>query len=107
MDEALRQQIIAVLGSEGKIAALTALRDKTGMGLGEAKAFIDGLPLAASAAMEPRTAGAVDEKLQGELRVTLRRDGRLVATKTLRDRTGMSLHDAQAFLDNLRPSSSP
>jgi ribosomal protein L7/L12 len=107
MDEALRQQIIAVLHSEGKVPALTALRDKTGMGLGEAEAFTDGLPLSASAAMQPRTASAVDEKLQGELRVMLRRDGRLVATKTLRDQTGMSLHDAQAFLDKLRASSSP
>lgn len=102
MDEALRKELVAILSNEGKLAAVAALRSRTGAGLGEAKTIVDELATpAAAASAAPRSAVGLDEKLQSELRVILRRDGKLFATRTLRERTGMSLNDALAVLSRL------
>ena len=104
MDEETRRQIIDILGTDGKMPALSALREKTGMGLREAVAFIDSLVLPPSQTDEPPRVVEMDDAFRREVGVILRRDGQVAAITAIRARTGMSLSEAQVALLGLTPA---
>ena len=107
MDEELERQIADILRKDGAIPALSALRERTGMGIREAKAFVDAIVLPPSpppsSIDEPPAAVEMDETCRREVGVILRRDGKLAAILALRARMAMSLEEAQVALLSLTP----
>jgi ribosomal protein L7/L12 len=106
MDEKLRREIHAILHSDGKLAALAALRSRTGMDLGEAKAVIEAMLEPSTGPDLAKPGGAMDEKLREELRVILRKNGKVAAVAALRTRTGAGVAAASAIVDELMPAAS-
>jgi ribosomal protein L7/L12 len=103
VDEELKRQITDILRRDGALPALSALREKTGMGIREAKAFIDALVVPPSPVEEPPDTVEMDDAFRQEVGVILRRDGKVAAIKAIRTRTGMSLEEAKVALLSLTP----
>lgn len=98
-DDEIRQ----LLMDGNKIAAIKRVRTVTGMGLKEAKAYVEALPsappLSALAHEEHTTAPSVE--LITEARRRLQQGGKLAAIKRVREMTGMDLKSAKAFVERL------
>ncbi|QQS13311.1 MAG: ribosomal protein L7/L12 [Rhodospirillales bacterium] len=90
-----------------KIEAIKMVRDITGLGLKEAKDYVDAMPNVPSLnTMARRVATAPPPPPPGDPRAeatTLVAEGRLMeAVKLVRERTGMGLKEAKDYVDALR-----
>lgn len=98
-DDEIRQ----LVASGNKIAAIKRVREQTGMGLKEAKAYVEALPgtlpRPAPTQAEPATTSPVE--VTTEARRLLQQSGKLAAIKRVRELTGMDLAHAKAFVERL------
>ncbi|MFC9788457.1 hypothetical protein [Rhodococcus sp. NPDC127528] len=104
LDLESRDRIERLVADHKNIHAIKVLRDRTGVGLADAKAAIDAVargewvPTAGLDSVPPPAGWA---ELEPALRA-LKNDGRPVeAIKLLRDRTGMNLREAKQAVDRL------
>ena len=98
------ERLRALLAEEKKIQAVRVLRQQTGIGLVEAKDYVDRLPL--SGPVPPWNPGPAGPQPSPE---TVRRARALIAAgkyvqavKAIRDDTGWGLKEAKAAADRLR-----
>ncbi len=109
-DHTLRE-VQALVARGNKIEAIKRLRELTGLGLKEAKDYVDSLPpvppsgddFSPAAAPEPRP---LSEAEIDELRTLLAAGNKIEAIKHYRELTGLGLKEAKDFLESL-PASGP
>jgi ribosomal protein L7/L12 len=95
--------LAALLARGKKIEAIKQVRDRTGMGLKEAKDYVEALergqapPLPAMPLAEPAPAAMSD----GALLELVRRGKKIEAIKQVREQTGMGLKEARDYVDAL------
>ena len=79
-----------------KIKAIKRLRELTGMGLKEAKDYVDnwGEPASPPVGISPET-------LEFEVRELIRQGRKVMAVKRVRELTGMGLKEAKDYVDSL------
>lgn len=91
-----------LLAANQKIAAIKRVRELTGMGLQEAKAFIEALEGVASHATSTGAASPLQSTdLAAEARRVLQQEGKLTAIKRVRTLSGMGLKEAKEFVERL------
>jgi ribosomal protein L7/L12 len=97
VDSSFEGQIISLLGQNQKIAAIKLYREKTGVGLKEAKDAVEALeqgkPLPSR---EP-----VDSSFEGQIISLLEQGQKIGAIKLYREKTGVGLKEAKDFIDAL------
>ncbi len=101
---------VRVLVAQGnKIAAIKLVREQTGMGLKEAKDYVEALPLAGASALpparDPRAAGLAEHDL-AEIRALAAQGNKIAAIKLVREQTGMGLKEAKDYVEAL-PATGP
>ena len=111
-----RDEVLRLLTTKQKIAAIKRYREMTGVGLREAKAAVEQMERERVMGPMPVVAGAVsamggnDSGLQGsgdaevlmlEVRALLQARKKIAAIKLYRERTGASLKQAKAVIDEL------
>lgn len=103
-------EVRQLLGSGNKIQAIKMVRDQTGLGLKEAKEYVDALEgnphadptaLAGPIALSSTTADAAADP---EVRSLLVQGNNIQAIKRIRDLTGMGLREAKDLADTLERS---
>ena len=97
---------IAALASQGnKIEAIKLLREASGLGLKEAKDFIDRNPTAQELGLVVRMAAKPSPTGIGSAEVRqLVAEGKIIeAIKLLREQTGLGLKDAKDVVEGMRP----
>lgn len=108
LDSAAREEIHRLISEKKKIHAIKLFRDRTGVGLKEAKDIVESVergnplptPSAYNTAANGLDSGAWEDIIP-KLR-TLKAEGRAItAIKLLRARTGLSLRDAKEAVDRL------
>ena len=93
---------VAQLLAEGrKLEAIRRVRVATGMGLAEAKAYVE-RPRAGHATPEHRVTASAPGDLDAELRVLVARGRTIEAIKRVREATGVGLKEAKDYVDQLR-----
>jgi ribosomal protein L7/L12 len=96
-----------LLASGQKIQAIKLVRELTGIGLKEAKDYVESLPPASlepdvgSANVEASSAGTPSQDIEAELRALLAAGNKIAAIKRVRELTGMGLKAAKDFVDSL------
>jgi len=104
LDAHAAQQITELVSAGKKIEAVKQLRAATGLGLREAKNWIDHWDGGASAREASPTTedSAVDQHvLAVEARAVRQASGAITAIKFVRERTGWGLAEAKEFVDRL------
>jgi ribosomal protein L7/L12 len=96
-------EVSALLASDNKIAAIKRLRELTGLGLKEAKDYVEAIPSAALLPALPRVgstppAGAVD---LAEVHTLAHQGQKIEAIKRYRQLTGVGLKEAKDYVDRL------
>jgi ribosomal protein L7/L12 len=109
-DHTLRE-VQALVARGNKIEAIKRLRDLTGLGLKEARDYVESLPLVPSSgddfppdaqpAPRPLSQAEIDE-----LRALVARGNKIEAIKRCREMTGLGLKEAKDFVEAL-PASGP
>lgn len=101
-------EIRRLLAEGNKIQAIKRVRELTGLGLKEAKDYVDRLPAGAPfeyAASEPVTAEpatfAPDPAFEQEIRQLLTQRQKIEAIKRVRELTGLGLKEAKDYVDAL------
>ena len=96
-----------LLASGQKIQAIKLVRELTGIGLKEAKDYVESLPPASlelnvgSANVEASSAGAATQEIEAEVRALLAAGNKIAAIKRVRQLTGMGLKAAKDYVDSL------
>jgi ribosomal protein L7/L12 len=104
-DHTLRE-VQALVARGNKIEAIKRLRDLTGLGLKEAKDYVESLPSIPSSGDDfppdaqpaPRSLSEMD---LDELRALVAQGNKIVAIKRCRELTGLGLKEAKDFVDTL------
>jgi ribosomal protein L7/L12 len=103
LDPATEQAVSDLIARERKIEAIKRLRDATGMGLRDAKEWVEAW--ASDGTATPPAAQAADpavlETLAVEARAVRDAAGAISAIRLVRDRTGWGLADSKAYVDRL------
>jgi ribosomal protein L7/L12 len=103
--------IYELLARGNKIEAIKRVRELTGLGLKEAKDFVEAMPpdgdstLPVAPPVAPQ-AHSIGEAELAEVRALLARDNKIEAIKRVRELTGLGLKEAKDFVDAL-PSAGP
>lgn len=96
------EEIQDLLAHGNKIQAIKRVRELTGMGLKEAKDYVEGLPrVPLGPLIAGRTGPAAQPDVEREARRLLKDDGKIAAIKRVRELTGMGLKDAKDYVDSL------
>jgi ribosomal protein L7/L12 len=98
-------ELAGLMRADQKIAAIKLVRERTGMGLKEAKDYVEALvagqavtPLPPAAAPPPAAhPGDIDQEAQALMRA----DQKIAAIKLVRERTGMGLKEAKDYVERL------
>ena len=97
MDPALRQELQALLAQKRVIDAIKLCRERTGLGLKEAKDLVDAVAEGRDAVVPAAPTASTDFDL-----LPLLREGRKIeAIKLYRERTGVGLKEAKDAVDAL------
>jgi ribosomal protein L7/L12 len=97
-----KQEIMVLLGRGEKIAAIKRYREMTGLGLKEAKEWIDRLEDSATPPPVPEGPPPISEgEWTNEVIELLRRNEKIHAIKLFRERTGLGLKEAKEKVDKL------
>jgi ribosomal protein L7/L12 len=93
----------AILARGNKIAAIKRVRELTGLGLKEAKDYVESLPDGQPAPIVARTGSAPLTDLQGdpEVRALLAAGNKIAAIKRVRELTGLGLKEAKDYVESL------
>lgn len=117
-----QQQVLAEIRAGRTITAIKLFREFTACGLKEAKDAVDrmaaGLPADTESSVASRgvfeagggsaaPAPSLDEPTLRQIETLLRSGNKIQAIKVWRDRTGGSLSDGKAFVENLQVRPSP
>lgn len=101
-----RGEIQALLADGKKIAAIKRTRELTGMGLAEAKNYVEALDRGQSSTVQPAATDELPPRIDGAGRaeiLALVRDGKKIsAVKRTRELTGMGLKDAKEYVESLQ-----
>jgi ribosomal protein L7/L12 len=96
-------EVRALLAGGNKIAAIKRVRELTGMGLKEAKDYVESwsptLPGLVAAAVQPAPSASPQD--DPEVRALLASGNKIAAIKRVRELTGMGLKDAKDLVDRL------
>ena len=100
----LVEQAQSMLAQGKKIQAIKQVREATGMGLAEAKRYVEGLPPGSSVFQDlpVHQAQTFDGDLEQEARRALVEGGKIQAIKRVRELTGQGLKEAKDFVDGLQ-----
>jgi len=98
-DEEIRQ----LVAHGNKIQAIKRVRELTGLGLKEAKDYVDRLPAGSPLAYAaPQPAVSVpDAALEQEVRQLLMRSQKIQAVKRVRELTGLGLKESKDYVDDV------
>jgi ribosomal protein L7/L12 len=103
----LQADALTLLAAGRKIEAVKRVRELTGLGLKEAKDYVDALQQGLAVETPAlRGAGAWEgaaapQELEAELRALVANGRKLEAIKLLRERSGIGLKEAKDFVDTL------
>jgi len=96
-------EVSALLAGGNKIAAIKRLRELTGLGLKEAKDYVEGLPLSGAIPALPPSANvalAASADLS-EVHLLAQQGQKIAAIKRYRELTGVGLKEAKDYVDRL------
>ena len=102
LDAAGDAEVRALLAGGNKIAAIKRVRELTGMGLKDAKDYVEALPPGAIQTVSdtPRTMSG-DAAADPEVRALLAGGNKIAAIKRVRELTGMGLKEAKDYVEAL------
>jgi ribosomal protein L7/L12 len=92
-------EVLTLIRSGNKIAAIKAYRERTGLGLKEAKDAVEAL--AAQPAREPNLANLSANGPDDEVLTLIRSGKKIAAIKAYREQTGVGLKDAKDAVEAL------
>ncbi len=100
--DTLEREVYSLLARGRKIEAVKKVRELTGMGLQEAKDYVDSLARSGSQEMDIfKETGVSQETFEFKARELLARGRKIEAIKKVRELTGMSLKESKDFVDSL------
>ena len=102
-------EIRALAARGNKIEAIKRVRQRTGLGLKEAKDFVEALAAGEGGSLPVVSAPAMpgtDEQELAEIRALAARGNKIEAIKRVRQRTGLGLKEAKDFVEAL-PAAGP
>jgi ribosomal protein L7/L12 len=96
--------ISALVAGGNKIAAIKRLRELTGLGLKEAKDYVEGLPLAArhdqpAPVAQQHSSADVPEYALAEVSALLTQGNKIAAIKRVRELAGLGLKEAKDYVE--------
>jgi ribosomal protein L7/L12 len=100
------REVQSLVARGNKIQAIKLLRDLTGMGLKEAKDYVESLPPGAALDVPPHVEArqqAISEQGLAEVRALMARGNKIEAIKRCRELTGLGLKEAKDFVESLPP----
>lgn len=104
----LENEVRAMLATGNKIVAVKLVRERTSLGLKEAKDLVDSIESGAPASAPPPLADTTFGNARGdsgdvdaEVRVLLAYDRKIEAIKLVRERTGLGLKEAKDYVERL------
>jgi ribosomal protein L7/L12 len=109
-DEAFRDRVLGEIQGGRKIEAIKLVRERTRLGLAEAKALVDAvergdasidLDLVPTSSLDNATVALNDPGLAARLVVEIAAGRKIEAIKLLRERTGLGLKEAKDAIDAL------
>jgi ribosomal protein L7/L12 len=108
IDDAIGQQARELKARGNPIAAIKLVREASGMGLADAKRYVDGLSAAGtSPGVPPPTAplapDPADIASDAEVQALLAGGNTIAAIKRVRELTGWGLKESKDFVDGIRP----
>ena len=101
------RDVRVLLASGQKIQAIKLVRELTGIGLKEAKDYVESLPPASleldvgSVNVEASSASPATQEIEAEVGALLASGNKIAAIKRVRELTGMGLKAAKDFVDSL------
>jgi ribosomal protein L7/L12 len=101
------RDVRVLLASGQKIQAIKLVRELTGIGLKEAKDYVESLPPASleldvgSANVEASSASPATQEIEAGVRALLAAGNKIAAIKRVRELTGMSLKAAKDYVESL------
>jgi ribosomal protein L7/L12 len=105
LDPAAESQLRELVARGQKIEAIKRVRELTGLGLKEAKDYIELLPQAAIPAATPDTATHADKhEVEHEARALLASGDTIGAVKRVRELTGWGLKESREYVQSLSPT---
>jgi ribosomal protein L7/L12 len=108
VDDTTRAEVLALLVMGRKIDAIKLLRERTGLGLAEAKNLVEaverGEPTPPRSVSPPHAPAAGDD---ADLAALLAQGRKIEAIKLYRERTGVGLAEAKAAVEALQPGQAP
>jgi ribosomal protein L7/L12 len=102
--DTLEQQVARLLTQGGKMEAIKLMREKTGLGLAEAKAAVEAIGKdAAIVAPAPGLQATIRRALEmsDEVQHLVAQGQKIEAIKLIRERTGLGLKEAKDLVDRL------
>lgn len=96
-----RQKIVEMLERGQKIDAIRIYREATGVGLAEAKSFVEGLERSLTTGELPPEAGGDEPAHDADLVELLRSGSKLQAIKQYRERHGVGLKEAADAIERM------
>jgi ribosomal protein L7/L12 len=97
----LQAEIQALLIQNKKIAAIKKVRKYTGLGLKEAKDYVEALSKSGTTGAEIPLKVSITPELKTEIKNLLSHNQRIKALKLLRGRTGLGLKQAKDYVEEL------
>jgi ribosomal protein L7/L12 len=105
LDPAAESELRELVAKGQKIEAIKRVRELTGLGLKEAKDYVELLPRAATVAAAPAPAARADEReVEHEARALLASGDTIAAVKRVRELTGWGLKESREYIQSLSPT---
>jgi ribosomal protein L7/L12 len=97
----LNPEVVLQLATQNKIEAIRLVRERTGMGLKEAKDYVEALSSDRPVPLPPSPATTASSDLDSEVRQLVSQGKLIEAIRLVRERTGMGLKEAKDYVDRL------
>jgi ribosomal protein L7/L12 len=97
----LNPEVVLQLAAQNKIEAIRLVRERTGMGLKEAKDYVEALSSDRPVSLPPSPATTEFSDLDSEVRQLVSQGNLIEAIRLVRERTGMGLKEAKDYVDRL------
>jgi ribosomal protein L7/L12 len=105
LDPAAESQLREMVARGQKIEAIKRVRELTGLGLKEAKDYVEQLPQAATFVSATPTEALADQRVvEHEARALLASGDTIAAVKRVRELTGWGLKESREFVQSLSPT---
>ncbi|HEY9827408.1 MAG TPA: ribosomal protein L7/L12 [Stenomitos sp.] len=100
-----RLEMEALVRQGKKIEAIKQVRQFTGLGLKEARDFIEDLEQNPNAALSPQPSRAISPEVAQEVEALIANNQLITAVKVIRSHTGWGLKEAKEYLDRIQSQS--